>query len=281
MADLLCTVRGCALPLLREQRVCRCARGHAFDIARSGYLNLLQPQDRRSRNPGDSKKSVEARRLLFERGFGADLSKSITASVANATGEPPKSILDVGCGEGTHVALLSNAFECEASGIDISTPAIELAAKRYPGITWVVANADRGLPFAGCSFDAVVSITSRRNATEFSRVLRPPGILVVAVPAPDDLIELRAALLGEAVERSRVDSVISDLNGWFGLEGRAESRERRPMSREELDAILLTTYRGGRRREMEIASSLEEMTCTFAYDVLVFRKRPAQDQVAS
>ena len=37
-----------------------CPRGHSFDVARSGYINLLQPQERRSRNPGDSADAVAA-----------------------------------------------------------------------------------------------------------------------------------------------------------------------------------------------------------------------------
>jgi hypothetical protein len=35
------------------------ARGHSFDIARSGYINLLQPQERRARRPGDATDAVE------------------------------------------------------------------------------------------------------------------------------------------------------------------------------------------------------------------------------
>ena len=37
---LACTVRGCGQPLTREPRRFVCPGGHAFDIARSGYLNL-------------------------------------------------------------------------------------------------------------------------------------------------------------------------------------------------------------------------------------------------
>jgi 23S rRNA (guanine745-N1)-methyltransferase len=51
---LLCAVRSCHLPLAREGRRFVCPKGHSFDIARSGYINLLQPQDRRSKDPGDS-----------------------------------------------------------------------------------------------------------------------------------------------------------------------------------------------------------------------------------
>jgi len=38
-----------------------------------------------------------------------------------------------------------------------------------------------------------LSITARMNAGEFRRVLRDDGRLLVGIPAPDDLIELRGA----------------------------------------------------------------------------------------
>ena len=51
---LLCPVRDCHLALVREERRLLCPRGHSFDVARSGYINLLQPQERRSKQPGDT-----------------------------------------------------------------------------------------------------------------------------------------------------------------------------------------------------------------------------------
>jgi len=65
---MLCTVRTCHEPLAREERRMVCPRGHSFDVARSGYVNLLQPQERRSKQPGDSDEAVAARRRLHDRG---------------------------------------------------------------------------------------------------------------------------------------------------------------------------------------------------------------------
>lgn len=260
------------MPLSHEERVFRCTRNHSFDIARSGYVNLLQPQDRRSRNPGDSSDSARARRRLFDLGHGSHLHETLMSILEPVIGAPGSVILDVGCGEGTHLAALATRFRAQASGTDISTAAIDLAAKRHPAITWVVANSDRFIPYPDTTFDAVLSITSRRNASEFRRILKPDGMLIVAVPAPEDLIEIRAAVLGEALERSRVESVVAELEGDFTLVNSAESREARVISKEEIGALLLTTYRGARKREMEVAASLETMNCTSAFDVLAFKK---------
>ncbi|HSP34610.1 MAG TPA: methyltransferase domain-containing protein, partial [Thermoanaerobaculia bacterium] len=106
-------------------------------------------------------------------------------------------ILDAGCGEGYYLGSIGRGC-----GVDISTAAIELAAKRYPECEWIIANADRFVPYADASFDVVTSITGRLNADEFRRVIRDDGVLIVAVAAPDDLLELRGARNRDRVERT-------------------------------------------------------------------------------
>ena len=48
-------------PLQREGNTWACAQGHSFDVAKQGYVNLLPVQNKRSRDPGDSKAIVTAR----------------------------------------------------------------------------------------------------------------------------------------------------------------------------------------------------------------------------
>jgi 23S rRNA (guanine745-N1)-methyltransferase len=188
----LCTVRNCAEALARDGRRLVCANGHAFDVARGGHVNLLQPQDRRSKEPGDSAEAAAARRRVHERGITRPLLEAIDEMLAPSRDDV---VVDAGCGDGWYLGELQRAHGFDACGIDISTPAIELAAKRYPGCSWLVANADRFVPVGEAS--RIVSITARMNAAEFRRVLRDDGALLVAVPAPDDLIELR----GEGKDR--------------------------------------------------------------------------------
>ena len=162
--------------------------GHCFDIARSGYINLLQPQDKRSRDPGDAAEAIAARRRLLDAGTGTALLEALYALIAGF-GLPPRArALDIGSGEGSLLGALAARFDLEAAGVDLSARAVELAARRHPGVLWLVANADRGLPFADGSLDLVLSITARRSPAECARVLAPGGRLVVAVPAPDDLV---------------------------------------------------------------------------------------------
>src|SRR5512146_202666 len=159
---LLCPVRGCHMALERDARRLLCPRGHSFDVARSGYINLLQPQERRSKTPGDTSAAVAARRRLHDRG----VTEPLLVGIAGMIGARPSDIvLDAGCGDGFYLGSLAGQTGCDAHGVDISIPAVDAAAKRYPPdkgkFEWVVANADRFLPYADRSFSIVLSITGR------------------------------------------------------------------------------------------------------------------------
>ena len=260
---LLCTVRGCGEPLVRESRQLICPRRHAFDIARSGYINLLQPQDRRSRTPGDSKEAVAARRRFLDRGDSRQLVEKISSFVS----EGP--VLDVGCGEGHYLAAFRRGSR-EAHGVDISVAAIDLAARTHRDCHFVVANADRFLPYADGSFATVSSITARFNAKEFRRTLRPDGRLVIAVAGPDDLIELREAILGEGKLADRTEAAMRALENDFRLEHQESVRTVARLNHQAIEDVMMSSYRAMRTREREKLAGLGEMDVTLSRDVMVF-----------
>jgi len=255
---LLCSVRDCRLPLQIGDRRWTCARGHSFDIARSGYVNLLQPQDSKSKHPGDSIEAVAARRRLHDRGVTRALLDGI-ASIAQA--EVSDIVLDAGCGEGFYLGEIAGRTGCKGHGIDISIPAVDAASRRYPGCEWVVANADRFVPYADESFSLAMSITARMNAPEFHRVLRKGGRLLVAVAAPEDLIELRGK------GRERADRTIADFSQGFRV-----LKQQRVTTSAELDAagtedVLLAIYRPMR------PEPVGARRITLSLDLILFQKR--------
>ncbi|MBL8859695.1 MAG: methyltransferase domain-containing protein [Planctomycetes bacterium] len=250
-----------------------CTAGHSFDVARSGYVNLLQPQDRRSLAPGDSEAAVQARRALFDAGFGAQLLVVLGDAVAAAEVGAGARAVDLGCGEGTILAALAARCGLEGFGIDISTPAIAAAAKRHAGITWIVSNADRRLPFEDRTLDLALSIDGRRNPAECARVLRTGAALVVAVPGADDLVELRTAVLGEARDQDRGSAVAVEFAAQFELVQRLEARDRLHLDAVGLEQLALATYRCGRTREREALQALAALTVTTQHTILSFRRR--------
>lgn len=271
---LLCPVRGCREPLARDERAARCPRGHSFDVARSGYLNLLQPQDRRSAQPGDRAEAALARRRLYDAGHGDALLAALRAQLA-ACGLPAgAALLDVGCGEGSLLGGVAAGGGWEAHGLDLSVPAIDLAARRWPALRWVVANADRFLPFADGSFAAVLVLSARLPVQELRRVLAPAGWLLVATPAADDLGELREAVLGEATARDRLVRATATLDPAFELVERTTARHVAELDAAALRDALAATYRGGRYSQQPRAAGLDAMRLTMSHDVGRFRPRP-------
>jgi len=267
---LACTVRACGRPLTRDKRQLVCAAGHSFDVARSGYVSLLQPQDRRSSAAGDSKEAVAARRRLLDAGVGR---AAIDALVARALAiEGPLVAVDLGCGSGELLGALAAARQVAGIGIDLSTAAAEAAVRRFPAVTWVVANADRGLPLLDRGVQLITSLNGRRNAGECARVLAPGGILIVAVPARDDLIELREQVQGEAVTRDRADAVVAEHATRFAVVERFTVRSRHYLGGDELRDLLRGTYRGARVSAAQRVSSLEALDVTVSTDVIVMRR---------
>jgi 23S rRNA (guanine745-N1)-methyltransferase len=280
---LACSVRGCTRPLERRDRTLVCGAGHSYDIARSGYVNLLQPQDRRSAVAGDSRQSIEARASLLAAGIGRTLIEAIAnrvgrldlgrlkaAPTTTALTTTTPTIVDLGCGSGDALAALTGRA-VTGIGIDLSTAAIEHAARYFPDRTWVVANADRRLPLLDRSVDVVISVHGRRNPDEVARVLVPTGYLLVAVPAADDLIELRELVQGQRIERDRTSGVLAEHQPLFDPIERSVVRETHDLDQGALRNLLRGTYRGERRGDAEQVATLTRMQVTLASEVVVFR----------
>lgn len=260
MPDLVCPVRDChrpltRLPLSHKVRRLFCDRGHSFDVARSGYINLLQPQDRRSNQPGDTSEAVAARRRLHDRGVTEPLLRGIEEIMDASSGDV---VLDAGCGDGFYLGRAAGDAGFSGHGVDISTAAIDAAARRYPACEWIVANADRFIPYADGTFTLVTSITARMNASEFRRVLGDDGRLLVALPSPDDFIELRGA------GRDRTARTIETFAQDFTLADRRRVTTTADLDDAAVHDVLHSIYR-------PLQSRPAAMRLTFSLDLLLFR----------
>lgn len=275
MPKLRCTVRGCEGALAQDGPLARCPSGHSFDRAREGYWNLLQPQDRKSPRAGDRDEAVIARRRWLARGFASGLAAHVNGLIDALELPVGASAIDVGCGEGTLTARLFGARELDAAGVDLSAKAIALAARGAPKMTWIIANADRALPFVSGSVALAVSIFGRRPVAELHRVLAPGGSLIVVVPAEDDLIELREASQGEAVRRDRAADVLAELASSFEPASRSQWKHRVRHDREALEDALAMSYRGARAKERERLEGLAGLEVTLSAEILALVPRGA------
>jgi len=181
----------------------RCPAGHSFDIAAKGYANLLGPGDRRSRDPGDSRDMVGARRRFLERGHYAALADAIHDLLSPRL-PPGAVVVDAGCGEGYYLQQLHgrrHSPELECIGFDISKWAVQAAAQRFRA-TWLVAS-NRNIPLACGSAHGILDLFGFARFDEFRRVLAREGLVVCATAGPRHLIELRELLYDDVTVRNR------------------------------------------------------------------------------
>lgn len=188
----------------------RCPSGHSFDVAKQGHVNLL---GRGAPANADTAGMLAAREQFLATGHY----DGISAAVTHAVGGHGR-LLEVGAGTGHYLARALDAMP-EALGIasDVSPAAARRAAKAHPRMAAVVADTWAGLPLAEAAVDALLCVFAPRNADEFARVLRPGGLLVVVVPGPDHLVELRRAHGLLDVGRDKLEGVREQLRGAFEI----------------------------------------------------------------
>jgi len=190
---LACPLDG--TPLHSTGSAWACASGHSFDIAGQGYTHLLPVQHKRSRDPGDSKEMVAARRRFLTAGFYQPIAAAVSQAVlANLPADASISCLDAGCGEGYYMRQLAAAVGDEQTlallGLDISKWAVLSAAKQDKRPNWVVGS-NANLPVLPGTLDRVLCMFGFPVYAEFARVLKPDGRLLQVDAGPDHLRELR------------------------------------------------------------------------------------------
>lgn len=198
VAPLACPIDG--LPLKSGDGSWLCESGHHFDLSRHGYLNLLPASQKTSRDPGDGKSMVAARRRVM----GSGVFEALALELASQVGSRIKSIdsraaviLDAGCGEGYYTEHMRNVAEqhCLRSdpvfmGTDISKWAILAAARKYKDVTWLVANNKR-LPVVPGSVDIISSVFGFETWQPWAELQSSGQYVLVAHAGPLHLIELR------------------------------------------------------------------------------------------
>jgi len=202
----VCPVCGKLLQLHQSGKGYACQNQHGFDLAKEGYLNLLPVQYKHSKEPGDSKQMMKARRLFLEAGFYEPMAKAVAMMIdANKTKGQGMRLLDMGCGEGYYSRKI--AFYCNHSeeialhGIDIARFAIAAAAKKQPNARFIVASSNR-LPYTDQYFDFVLRVFAPSDDNELKRVLKSSGYLLIVTPGPRHLWQLKEFIYAEVKEHA-------------------------------------------------------------------------------
>ncbi|GAA1982512.1 putative RNA methyltransferase [Kitasatospora viridis] len=211
----------CALGLALEAtgRTLRCPAGHAFDVARQGYVSLLPAGG----NPGtgDTADMVAARADFLAAGHYAPIADALAGAAAAEPGA--RLVADLGAGTGHYLAGVLDALpEAAGAALDLSKFALRRAAKAHPRAGAVVCDAWRPLPLADGCADLVLNVFAPRNGPEIQRVLRPGGRLLVVSPTTRHLRELVGTLGLLAVDEEKDRRIEEKLGPWLTAEGRQE-----------------------------------------------------------
>jgi len=207
---LLCPVCGESLDLARRQdgrpASLSCPRGHRYDAARQGHVNLVT--GRPSRHREDTPDMVASRESWLAAGHYAPVADALARAVlqhAPATGRPLR-VIDTGAGTGYYTRAVldalaapgrENGAAATAIDLDLSRAAAQRAAAD-PRVLSLVWDTWQPWPVPARSAEVLLNVFAPRNAEEFSRVLTAGGLAVVVTPAPQHLAQLRqdAGLLG-------------------------------------------------------------------------------------
>ncbi|MEG2857744.1 MAG: methyltransferase domain-containing protein [Clostridia bacterium] len=185
---VICPVCGELLTI--EEHSARCESGHTFDIAASGYLNLMLSKDMHSAVPGDSRDMVLARRAFLDSGYYAPLKNALRDTISSYS---PGVVLDAGCGEGYY----TSAFDAPCViGVDVSKDAVKRAAKRDRRALYCVGSIFK-LPISDGSVDVVTSVFAPYCAEEFLRVTATDGMVCAVIPGKEHLWGLKSFLYDE------------------------------------------------------------------------------------
>jgi 23S rRNA (guanine745-N1)-methyltransferase len=190
-AYLRCAVCGDPVRLGNDQ--VGCARGHAFNIARQGYVSLVSGRG----GPGtaDSAAMVMARDRFLGGGHYGPVADAVSALAARCDRGGPGLVLDLAGGTGYYLARVLDALGGRLGACaDLSAPALRRAARAHPRAVALGADAWQPLPLADGAAAVVLSVFGPRNPAEIRRVLSSGGALVVATPGGGHLRELREAL---------------------------------------------------------------------------------------
>ena len=263
---------------------------HPFDVARQGYVNLLPVQQKKSKAPGDSQASIEARKRFLNAGHYQPLQALICQKMvellakkelpSEQTGKPVN-WLDIGCGEGYYTQAMAQTGMDTLIAADISKPAIVELAKASKAISSLWNQQDKNdgietaviyplvtsaahLPLRAQNINGISSIFSPILPAAFNEVLSDEGYLIIAKPDIRHLATMREALFDDVREHDS-DKFLQELAPYFTLLNTYNVSTELKLSADNLaDLLTMTPYAYRAHSEKRQALLASVATETFA-----------------
>ena len=276
---------------------------HPFDVARQGYVNLLPVQQKKSKEPGDSQASIEARKRFLNAGHYQLLQALICQKMAElltkdklVAKQTNKLInwLDVGCGEGYYTQAMAQTGIDALIAADISKPAVvelakaskathslwcqkEVTVDTKSAVIYPLVTSAANLPLRTHGINGISSIFSPILPVVFNDILTNEGYLIIAKPDVGHLATVREALFDDVREHDS-DKFLQELAPYFTLLNIYNVSTELTLSADDLADLLTMTpyaYRArSEKRQALLASVITEKFATEAkFVVYVLQKK--------
>jgi 23S rRNA (guanine745-N1)-methyltransferase len=273
--DWICP--SCGGDLRLDKGVFCCDNKHSFDMAKEGYVNLLLAQHKNSKEPGDNKQMVNARRLFLQQGHYQPLANTVAALFLEhgqqQTQDQALAFFDAGCGEGYYLDCVSQVIksqdlEIRASGIDIAKVAVQKAAKKYPQYQFAVASTYH-LPVGDLSQNGVLQIFAPSSETEVFRVLKVGAVWIRVNPGKGHLQQFKQAIYDQVTPHKTNQKIPA---GFALVQQKALSFELKLSSPAERENLLMMTpyyWSATPQKKQWLLENVEQVTADFDIQILV------------
>lgn len=247
----------------------KCRNGHAFDMAKPGYLFLLTHGAKAKYD----KALFEARKRLIETGFFDQMTARIISFIQEIDREKLQ-IVDAGSGEGSHLAHIVQMIPKDvlAFGFDIAKEGVKQAARDYADIIFAVADL-ANMPLKKSETDVIINILSPASYEEFARILKDDGRVIKVIPETNYLKELRTFFYDDenTYSSTRVQERFKES---FSVVHEERVTYKRKLDRSELADLMAMTPLGWHITEEKKALLLSfgTQTITVDYKIIVGAK---------
>ncbi|PAD76420.1 putative RNA methyltransferase [Paenibacillus campinasensis] len=274
-----CPVCTASMKFAEHSAALVCDNHHSFDVSRHGYINLLAG---RSSTKYD-KALFQSRKRMNDSGFFQPMLAEIIDVVQELAEERGQlTLLDAGCGEGSHLTAIGRALDgekpgrCVRAGLDIAKEGVLTAAKSDRDSVWCVGDLAQA-PFADQQFDVILNILSPSNYAEFNRLLTAEGLVLKVIPGIGYLKELREMLYPDSGHRRETnDQLLRLFTRHYELVAQRPVQYRYQVGPALMKDLVTMTPLAWGAAEEDIMAVLGQKTADMTVDLMMVcgRRRP-------
>ncbi len=176
-------------------------------LLKKNYILLLKAREQHLVNKKEIARRYDSSAEIYDNRYNFIQDKKYREIFSRVDIRESKAILDVGCGTGTFLNIIS---ETETNGtkfvgIDLSLEMIKIAHEKYPTIDFIVADSD-ALPIRDLTFSQVFSITHLQNLPKPEQTLHE----MIRISTKDTLIVI--SILRKTWSRDKLSELIMQTN---------------------------------------------------------------------